>query len=613
VRALPLHERVLERHHGDGHVLPRHPERPAGSLRTRHADPDDLLRGAVPVRPTVPAIAALLLAGSAAASAPCPGVRVVDPLTERGTLAPAGAAIDVDFGFPPTQDTTVVGGPAEAMFLSQVAVARNRLTYLSDLEADPSHVGPDAGGNPGPGAVFSLDTSGSLAVVSDGTLCGPSITNCPASGVFVDPIGIAWNEGRSLLVIVDPDADPSGLGPDANGHAGHGAVLAIDPATGQVDVVADGRDYPAGIPGGAPSIFEDPIAIAFGWDGSLFVLDQLAHPSGADPGAVFGVDPLAGTVTLVSSDPALRGPRDLAVEPGGTILVLDRIERAIHRIDPGLPPGSNVVATLLPAGLVDPQGIVVTGSGGILVADGAADPFGDAGSVFHGALFSVDPVSGASVPVSSTGDYEEPWGLDLLEPYALDGASPPRGAPGTSLTVQLSGGPWPAGVVPDFGPGITVDATRLISPAMLEADITIDAGAALGLRDVSIVGPGQWVMAFHCELFEVHAFTGCAPVAGIGESLSVRKDGPAIALSWEAPADACRSAFRVRRSPTARPASEPGSWPGDPPFADVSAQDADGDDTNGAFVEAPAAGDEYFLVVPIGTDGTEGASGSYGG
>ena len=560
---------------------------------------------------------AIAPASPARAAAPCPRLRIADPLLDPGNDPGGGGIVDVDIDLPPTANTNIAAGTPLATLLTHVAVGRNRLTFATDMEADPSGLGPDAGGSAGPGAVFSLDPGGTaLALVADGTICGASIANCGPAGVFVDPIGLAWSGVSGLLVVVDPDSDPSGLGPDALGHAGHGALLAVDLATGRIDLVADGSSYAAGIPGGGPSIFEDPIAVAFGWDGALYVLDQLARPDGADPGALFRVDPSDGAVTLVSSDRLMSGPRDVAPEPSGTLLVLDRLvgrHGGLLRIDPALPPASNVVAIMAPDDLVEPSGVVVAGNGEIFVADTSADPFGDPDTVLHGAVFRID-AGGGAVPVSSTPDFEAPWSVDLLEPLSLDAASPGSGNVGAALTVQLVGGPWAPGVVADFGAGVDVLATRFVSTTLLEVDVLVQPAALPGLRDVRIVGTGDWTMAFHCELFEVRASGGgCAPQAQPADSLTLRKDGAGVVLEWSATPDACRASFVVRRAFTARPSAHPGTWPSDPAFGDVTSADGDGSAGDPSFTHAPVAGvDEYFLVTARGTDGSEGRSGSYG-
>jgi hypothetical protein len=59
---------------------------------------------------------------------------------------------------------------------------------------------------------------------------------------------------------------------------------------------------------------------------------------------------------------------------------------------------------------------------------------------------------------------------------------------------------------------------------------------------------------------------------------------------------------------TARPATLPGTWPTDPEFVDVTAQDVDG---GPSFRHVPPAGNAYYLVAETLPSGP-GPSGHYG-
>ena len=66
------------------------------------------------------------------------------------------------------------------------------------------------------------------------------------------------------LLVVDPDADPSGFGTDPADQAGYGALLRVDPETGRVSLVSDGSFFNGTIPDyngdtmPDPSVFWDP-------------------------------------------------------------------------------------------------------------------------------------------------------------------------------------------------------------------------------------------------------------------------------------------------------------------------------------------------------------------
>jgi subtilisin-like proprotein convertase family protein len=82
-----------------------------------------------------------------------------------------------------------------------------------------------------------------------------------------------------------------------------------------------------------------------------------------------------------------------------------------------------------------------------------------------------------------------------------------------------------------------------------------------------------------------------------------------VVLSLPAgPTSACASGLQVRMAGTARPATGSGSFPGDPRFADVTAEDSD---PGADFRHAPPGASAYYKVVED-LGGAPGPSGSYG-
>lgn len=569
------------------------------------------------------ATVAWLLVAALAAPAParaglreCAKLVVADPMADPGTGAPGGAIFDVDPDQPPDANSSLAGGGPESVFLADCAVAGGDV-FLADLEADPSLLGPDANGNPGHGAIFRMDgLTGALSLVADGTNCGGSIASCGAGGVFVDPVSIAADLASGMLLVADPDADPSGLGVDALGHAGHGALLRVDPVTGLVELVADGSNYPAGIPGGAPSVFEDPVAVAVGRDGAIYVADQLARPDArvSAAGAVFRVDPATGIVTLVAANDRFRGLRDVAVEPDGLLLVLDRLaggKGTLFRVSPAGPPDGNIVAFLASSAWVEPAGVVADGMGRIHVLDTAADPLVGAPDGYSGAVFDVDAALTLATPLSSTPDYRAPWGLALLADEGLSSAVPPAADAGTTLQVLLTGGTFFATPSVSFGPDVEVLGVTWLNAGALAVDIRIPAAAPAGLVNVTVTNPDPVrTHAFHCELFELRAVPPCPRPPEV-RGLRVAREGDALRLAWDATGDACVTEHVVHRAESARPATLPGRWPDDPAFPIVSAGDSDPSDTR---LEIPAARgmNEYFLVTAVNRDGATGPAGAYG-
>jgi hypothetical protein len=82
-----------------------------------------------------------------------------------------------------------------------------------------------------------------------------------------------------------------------------------------------------------------------------------------------------------------------------------------------------------------------------------------------------------------------------------------------------------------------------------------------------------------------------------------------VVLTFPPPPSACAVGVQVRRASTARPASGTGSFPTDPPFADVTSEDTD---PGAAFSHVPPPGDSYYLVVESLPGGRFGPSGHYG-
>ncbi len=89
-----------------------------------------------------------------------------------------------------------------------------------------------------------------------------------------------------------------------------------------------------------------------------------------------------------------------------------------------------------------------------------------------------------------------------------------------------------------------------------------------------------------------------------------------VTLSWEPSDHPCLETrtgrpYEVYAGSSARPASLPGTWPADPPFAQVTGQDLDGFLTDATFTHVPPAGMVYYVVVDRAVSGAEGPSGHY--
>jgi len=112
--------------------------------------------------------------------------------------------------------------------------------------------------------------------------------------------------------------------------------------------------------------------------------------------------------------------------------------------------------------------------------------------------------------------------------------------------------------------------------------------------------PAEYTAAFTCNVI--------TEVAGVQVAYA---PGGQIALTWQPTSDLCAAVTGVRylvyASSSARPASPPGVFPSDPAFV------LRGMVTGTSFTYLPDPSDVYFLVVAVGSDGTAGKAGHYGG
>jgi hypothetical protein len=190
----------------------------------------------------------------------------------------------------------------------------------------------------------------------------------------------------------------------AAGTGGLGMLFQVNPGTGTRSLLSDFGN-PAQGPTG-----DNPLGVAVEAGGTILVVDLEAGTGGL--GALFRVDPGTGARSLLSDfgnpaqGPTGYTPTGVAVEAGGTLMVVDRdagagLLGALFRVDPGTGARSLLSdfgdPALGPTG-VDPAGIGVEAGGTILVVDVAAGTGG------LGALFRVDPGTGARSLLSDFGD-----------------------------------------------------------------------------------------------------------------------------------------------------------------------------------------------------------------
>jgi Ca2+-binding RTX toxin-like protein len=227
---------------------------------------------------------------------------------------------------------------------------------------------------------------------------------------------------------------------------GSGAVIGVDPVSGQQSLVSDNAISPA-------DLFAKPTGIAIERNGTILVADPGSPaPLSAGTGSIVTVDPANGAQKVVTSNDTsqadlLADPLGVAIETPGTLLVANA----------SASPASNGVilvnrssgqqyALATGGSFTAPSGIAVDLDGEALVADSAA--FGGRGGVVR-----VDPTTGATGTVSGNPNspdalFVDPQGLMVTPPSCMgryativgtEGADALTGTPGADV-ISARGG-----------------------------------------------------------------------------------------------------------------------------------------------------------------------------
>jgi cysteine-rich repeat protein len=345
------------------------------------------------------------------------------------------------------------------------------------------------GGASGRGLLFKVDrATGARTVLSD-------FSNAAQGPTGQSPFGVVAPDVDRILVVENQAA------------SGAGAVFSIDPATGARTALSDFADLNQG-PGGV-----EPVGIAV-IRGNIYVVDTEAGTGGR--GALFKVDGLTGQRILLSDfgdssqGPTGESPTGITRWTDGGAFVVDPDAGTDEK---GALFGVSLVngaRTLIsdfgnslqgPTGL-NPGGVVRGGDGAVLVVDP------EAGLGAAGALFAVEPFSGARTIRSTFGDLAQgPTGVDpIFVEVALDG---------TVLVTDDDGGTdlpndtHPAGNGALFGVDPQTGSRILISDFgnTLQGQTGINP---VGIAVVPLVQPGA--------VLSISPFTG---LNGVGELLAV--------------------------------------------------------------------------------------------
>jgi streptogramin lyase len=312
------------------------------------------------------------------------------------------------------------------------------------------------------------------------------------------PVESQTNPGD--ILVIDYDAGTGGLG----------ALFLVNPTTGARTLLSDF--------GVGPNQGVDPFGVAVEASGNILVIDAGAGTGGY--GALFRVDPISGERTLLSDFGVGPNqgvdPGGVAVEPSGTILVIDQNAGtsslgALFRVDP-----ISGERTLLsdfgvgPNQGFNPVGVAVEASGNILVIDR------DAGTGFQGALFKVNPVTGERRVISDFGvggnQGDLPYGVAVE-------------ASGTILVIDAGAGTGGYGALFRVDP-ISGERTLL-------SDFGVGPNQGLNPIDIAVEASGNILVidAAASILFRVNPTTGARALLsdfGAGANQGVVQVGVAV-------------------------------------------------------------------------------------
>jgi Ca2+-binding RTX toxin-like protein len=278
---------------------------------------------------------------------------------------------------------------------------------------------PNAFGGNG-GLIDVNPDTGSQTAISNDTISTQQL--------FTDPTGVAFDPLDGSIIVADPNA-----------FGGSGGLIRVDPATGQQTPLSNNAIS-------SHALFSNPVGVAVSPSGMLLVADSDASGGG---GAVIAVDPGTGEQTLVSDNavsptPQFVNPSGITVENSGTILVADPdspapitgTKGAIIAVDPST--GAKRLITNNDTSQAqtfsNPLGIAVETPGTLLVANTAADPNTDG-------VILVNRSSGQQYALSTEGLFVAPTGIAMdLDGRALVADSAAFGGGGGVIRVEPTTG-----------------------------------------------------------------------------------------------------------------------------------------------------------------------------
>jgi DNA-binding beta-propeller fold protein YncE len=202
-----------------------------------------------------------------------------------------------------------------------------------------------------------IDAAGIIATLAGDGLGQYGGDGGPAARAgLVEPNGLALDPSESRLFIADV--------------AGH-RVRVVDLATGIIGTFAgtgEGAHAGDGGPASHAGVF-GARAVAFAPDGALYVMERQGSCIRRIEDGI--IQTVAGTSERGyagdggnARDAVFAAPKEMAVDPGGNIYVVDTENHAIRRID-----ARSWLVTTIAADLARPHGAAVAGDGSVYVGD----------------------------------------------------------------------------------------------------------------------------------------------------------------------------------------------------------------------------------------------------
>jgi uncharacterized repeat protein (TIGR01451 family) len=293
---------------------------------------------------------------------------------------------------------------------------------------------------------------------------------------------------------------------DAAAFNGAGAIILVTPGGTQTvvscnpgSVQGSGPFIPCPVTTG-PGLFQEPAALAIEANGKIVVADRIS--------GVFRVDPTTGVQSLIHSGTPFVDTFGIAVEANGNILVTDTgcpthncssggfRSQAVYRVDPVL--GSVTVVsqrTAVPGSshLDSPYGIAVEDSGNIVVTDATSNiaPFTGAGGIIRMTPGGAE----SAVSVGTAGSDGCPFGI-AVEPISgqiLNSLLDPGAFPGSGYGCS-PGSVWHADP-------LIFDQNVVLSPHSIgwQAPFGMDVDISQGVANYTILVVDE----FHAAVFRL--------------------------------------------------------------------------------------------------------------